>query len=264
MTIEEISAPAARCRYTSGAGCIETLDKVVARRILFYLHLIKSFEQNVIRLKTADCVWGPIHISIGQEAVAAASITALLPGDKITGSHRAHHITLAKILEHELAPRWDPTTTELPASAREAVYRVLAEIMGLSPGLCGGRGGSMHLRSKEAGVLGTNAIVAGGVPLSVGSALAAKRHNTGCVTVAFLGDGAVNQGAFHEACNLAGLWKLPIVFLIENNQYAVATSVREATAAKELVELAAAYEMPAYQVVGYDVPAIHEVMRLCA
>ena len=249
---------------TSTADDVGAIAPLTARRVLFTMSAINAFERAVIDLKGHDCVWGPIHISIGQVAIAAASIAAMEPYDKITGSHRAHHISLAKILEYVLPDGWDPAVHDLPDVAADAIYRTLAEIMGLAPGWCGGRGGSMHLRHRDAGVLGTNAIVAGGVPLSVGAALTERRMGGRGVVAAFMGDGAVNQGAFHEACNLASLWKLPVIFVVENNQYAVATSVHDATAATELVELAAAYEMPAYQVYGYDVAAIHSVFTTVA
>ena len=237
------------------------LPSVSARRILFEIFTINAFEQSVIELKREDCVWGPIHISLGQEAIAAASIAVLRRSDMITGSHRAHHITLAKILEYLLPDEWDPSTDEVPPDGREAVYRTLAEIMGLAPGWCGGRGGSMHLRHREAGVLGTNAIVAGGVPLSVGAALASRKLGREDVVIAYMGDGGVNQGSFHEACNMASLWRLPIIFFVENNQYAVATSIQDASATSEIAHLAIPYQMPARQVLGYDVSAIYSVVQ---
>ncbi len=248
---------------TSTSDDLAAIPPLTARRMLFTMFAINAFERAVIDLKGHDCVWGPIHISIGQEAIAAGCAAALDRTDSVTGSHRAHHISLAKILEFVL-PDWDPSTGLLPEAGADAVYRTLAEIMGLAPGWCGGRGGSMHLRHRDAGLLGTNAIVAGGVPLSVGAALAGRRLGGRGVVAAFMGDGAVNQGAFHEACNIANLWKLPVVFVVENNQYAVATSVHDATAASELVELAAAYEMPAYQVYGHDVAAIYSTFGAVA
>lgn len=249
---------------TANPSDVEALPSSVARRMLFEVFTINAFERSVIELKKHDCVWGPIHISIGQEGIAAASIAALDRTDMITGSHRAHHITLAKILEYLLPDGWDPSTSDIPPDAEEAVFKTLAEIMGLAPGWCGGRGGSMHLRHRDAGVLGTNAIVAGGVPLSVGAALASRKLGRNNVVIAYLGDGAVNQGSFHEACNMASLWSLPIIFLVENNQYAVATSIHDSSAAAEIVHLATAYQMPARQVLGYDVAAIYSVVSEAA
>ena len=237
------------------------MEPAAALRVLFEVFLINAFERGVIRLKQDDCVHGPIHISIGQEAVAAAAMAALATEDKITGSHRAHHQFLAKTMNSALPPSWDPRTEALPASGQDVVERTLAEIMGLARGYCGGRGGSMHLRNAEAGVLGTNAIVGGGIPLATGAAFAEKRKASVSIVVAFFGDGAVNQGAFHEAANLAGLWKLPIIYFVENNQYAVGTNVKDACATADLSLHAAATAMHGRVVYGYDVPAVHACMR---
>jgi 2-oxoisovalerate dehydrogenase E1 component len=261
MRTEKIASPAELLCLKSEKSDLSNLSEEVASRLLFLIILINAFERSLIELKAGDGVWGPIHLSLGQEAIAAAMATSLRRTDQITGSHRAHHITLAKIIEAVRPDGWVPGSGGVPAPIADAVYRTLAEIMGLAPGWCGGRGGSMHLRHAAAGVLGTNAIVAGGVPLSVGAALAAKRLDTGSVVVAFLGDGAVNQGSFHESCNLAALWRLPIVFAVENNQYAVATSIREACAAEELVQFAGAYGMQGCQVLGHDVPALCHAFR---
>ncbi len=237
---------------------ISILGNTNALRIYYLMCAINAFERRVIDLKRADCVWGPIHISIGQEAVAAASIAALGPGDQIAGSHRAHHVFLAKALLHVLPSEWNPAEDDLPKDAQEVVNRTLAEIMGLEPGYCGGRGGSMHLRWIEAGVLGTNAIVAGGVPLSAGAAMAEQFRNSGKVVLCYLGDGAINQGSFHEACNIAGLWNLPIIYVVENNQYAVATSARDACAIENLAQHALSYNMIGRSAYGYDPVGIYQ------
>ncbi len=132
--------------------------------MLFEIYLINTFEHELLRLKNNGCVWGPVHTSVGQEAIAAAVTAGLRKDDKATGSHRAHHQFLSKALQYVVDETWDPTVKELPAEGQEVVNRTLAEIMGLAPGYCGGRGGSMHLRWQEAGFLGSNAIVAGGIP----------------------------------------------------------------------------------------------------
>ncbi len=243
---------------TSEKKDLDGLSAGDAANLVFLMSLVNAFERSLIPLKAENAIWGPIHLSIGQEAHAAAMATTLRREDKITGSHRAHHISLAKIAEAVRPSDWAPGSGGVPDELSEAVYRTLAEIMGLEPGWCGGRGGSMHLRHAGAGVLGTNAIVAGGVPLSVGAALAARKLGQEDVTVAFLGDGALPQGSFHESCNLAAIWKLPIVFVIENNQYAVATSVKETWATEELIQIAVAYGMQGYQTSGYDVLALRD------
>jgi 2-oxoisovalerate dehydrogenase E1 component len=236
------------------------MDRRLTARILFTMTLINRFEHALLQLKNADCVWGPVHTSIGQEAVAAAPIAALQEGDLIAGSHRAHHHFLSKLLYHAVGPAWNPLEAQLPEEGREVVRRTMAEIMGLAPGYCGGRGGSMHLRCAEAGVLGTNAIVGGGIPLATGAAFAQKRLGTGRVVVCFFGDGAVNQGSFHEALNLAGLWKLPILYFIENNRYAVGTPAEASAAVTPLAVRAGSYGMQGLILEGYDVPALYGCM----
>ena len=243
---------------------VQSLGQASALRILSLALLIREFEEQLLVLKSAGSVWGPVHSSIGQEALAAAAIAALKPGDSISGSHRAHHQFIAKTFLHAVGPAWDPLSHEIPPAGAEVVQRTLAEIMGLRTGWCGGRGGSMHLRSREAGILGTNAIVGGGIPLSTGAAYAEKFLSTGNVVVCFFGDGAVNQGSFHEALNLAGLWKLPIIYVVENNLYAVATRSDEACAVSDLSQRACAYAMDARIVDGDDVAAVHHTVRSAA
>jgi len=248
-------------RWKSSAQDVKKLSSPLAARLLFDILLINKFEHELLRLKNNDCVWGPVHSSVGQEAVAAATMAAIQKEDKITGSHRAHHQFLSKALNYVLPPKWNPGKDELPPEGQEVVRKTLAEIMGLAPGYCGGRGGSMHLRYADAGVLGTNAIVAGGIPLATGAAYAEKYRKTGNIVVCFFGDGAANQGAFHEALNMAGLWKLPILYFIENNEYAVGTKSSDACAIPDLSLHAASYGMKGRIVDGADVIAIHDATR---
>ncbi|MCL5105348.1 MAG: thiamine pyrophosphate-dependent enzyme [Armatimonadetes bacterium] len=239
------------------------ISELVARRMLFDIFLINDFEHAVLHLQEDGCVWGPAHTSVGQEAVAAGVMAALRKTDKITGSHRAHHQFLAKVMDYALPEDWDPCERDMPADAHEVVRRSLAEIMGLADGYCGGRGGSMHLRHVPAGVAGTNAIVAGGVPIATGVALAEKFRGDGNIVVCFFGDGAANQGAFHEAANIAGAWNLPIIYFIENNHYAVATSVRDACAIEDLYRRADPYGMDGLMVDGMDPIAIYGAVSDC-
>ena len=248
-------------RWKSSTQDVKNLPPLLVARVLFDILLINTFEHELLRLKNCDCVWGPVHSSVGQEAVAAAAVAAIRKEDKITGSHRAHHQFLSKALSYVLSPKWNPTKDELPPEGVEVVRKTLAEIMGLAPGYCGGRGGSMHLRYADAGVLGTNAIVAGGIPLATGAAYAEKYNKTGNIVVCFFGDGAANQGAFHEALNLAGLWELPIIYFIENNEYAVGTRSTDACAITDLSLHAAAYNMKGRIVDGTDVIAIYDATR---
>jgi len=226
------------------------------RNLLFQMYLVRRFERNLLELKKNNLIHGPVHTSIGQEAVAVGTMAALGRADGIGGTHRAHHQYLAKACSYHLAPAFDPVADEFPAALKQAMATLLAEIMGLDAGCCRGRGGSMHLCDPKIGVLGTNAIVGGGIPLAAGAAFAEKYRKSGNVVVSFFGDGATNQGAFHEALNLAGLWKLPVIYVLENNRYAVATSLAESSAAEELSVRAAGYGMTGRIVDGNDVLAV--------
>ena len=248
-------------RWASDAADIEQLDRRQAARLLFDTLAINRFEHALLELKNAGAVWGPVHTSVGQEATASAAVAALRPSDKMAATYRAHHQFLAKVLQAQVPADWDPAAGELPEQAQEVFYRTMAEIMGLAPGYCGGRGGSMHLRHNESGFLGSNAIVGGGVPLAAGAAYAEKFAGTGNVVVCYIGDGAVNQGAFHEACNLAGLWSLPLIVFVENNRYAVATRVQDACAVEHLSQRASAYAMEGFIVDGDDAIAIYGLVR---
>jgi 2-oxoisovalerate dehydrogenase E1 component len=251
-------------RWISDETDLASIEPLLASRILFTTLLINAFEHAVLRLKNEDCVWGPVHTSVGQEAIAVAAMAALHKEDKIAGSHRAHHQFLSKALNFVLSETWNPLTEDLPDAAFKVVRRTMAEIMGLAPGYCGGRGGSMHLRYIEAGILGTNAIVGGGIPIATGAAYAEKHKQSGNVVVCFFGDGAVNQGSFHEACNLAGIWNLPIIYFIENNLYAVGTHTKDACAVTNLSLRASSYNMGGRIVEGHDVVAVYEIVKTVA
>ena len=246
--------------WQSEASDLEAIDPKIRARILFYILLVSEFEHAVLRLTNDECVYGPAHTSHGQEAAAAATMAALRKTDKVVTTYRAHHHFLSKSLQYILPESWDPLADELPDDGHEVVYRTMAEIMGLADGYCAGRGGSMHLRFPDAGFLGSNAIVAGGVPLATGAAFRDKFNKTGNVTVCFFGDGAMNQGILHESCNFAGLWNLPLICCIENNFYAVGTHVRDACAIADLSLRASSYGMDAHIVYGTDVPAIYHAV----
>lgn len=221
---------------------------------LFVVATIRRSERWL--LDHADLVHGPLHSSIGQEAVAAGTALALKPTDKITSTHRAHHDVLAKLIAYAAPADFDPiTSAETPAPVADVVLRTFAEILGLEQGLCHGRGGSMHLADIDGGVM-TSAIVGGGIPVAAGEALAAKLRGTGGVAVAAFGDGATAIGAFHEAAALARAWSLPVIFLLENNQYSVATTLRETAGFEELAIRASGYDMPALIVDGMDPIAV--------
>lgn len=232
--------------------------------MLHHLHLVRAFEETVLELDGQGLVHGPAHSSIGQDGCAVAAITPLRSTDQVTGSHRGHHQFLAKALRHVDGAGRDPRAQPITDDIATVLHRTLAEILGLADGWCKGRGGSMHLRWAEAGALGTNAIVGGGVPPANGVAWAKKRRGEGDVVYTFFGDGAVNIGAVPESMNLAALWALPICFFIENNQYAVATTIREETLETRLSSRGLAYGIPAYRVDGMDPVAVRAASRLAA
>ena len=225
-------------------------------RMLNHLHIVRAFEEMVLELDGQSLVHGPAHSSIGQDGSAVGAIATLRSSDQVTGSHRGHHQFLAKCLQHVDPTGYDPRKAPLPEPVKTVLYRTLAEILGLAEGYCKGRGGSMHLRWVEAGALGTNAIVGGGVPPANGVAWAKKRRGEGDVVFTFFGDGAVNIGAVPESMNLAALWSLPICFFIENNQYAVSTTIGEETRETRLSSRGLAYGIPAYRVDGMDPVAV--------
>ncbi len=229
-----------------------------ALRAVFMQELIRAVEAWL--LAHADLVHGPIHSSIGQEAVAVGAALALEPGDFMTATHRAHHHVLAKQVAYHLPADFDPIGMEPPAVVADAVRRTIAEVMGLAAGLAGGRGGSMHLADFEAGIA-TTAIVAGGAPIATGAGLAARLRDQPTVAVAALGDGAVSIGAFHEGASLARAWRLPVIFLVENNRYSVATGVDETFGFDEPVLRAAGYDMPAIVADGMDPLTVMRAMQ---
>jgi 2-oxoisovalerate dehydrogenase E1 component len=220
------------------------------------LSLIRAFEEFVLGLAGEGLVHGPAHSSIGQEGAAVGSVLSLTSEDSVNGSHRGHHQFLAKALGH-VAPKGIDPTTDVSDEVRTVLLRSLAEICGLSRGYCRGRGGSMHLQWREAGAIGTNAIVGGGVPLAVGQAWANRYASTDAVAVTYFGDGATNIGSTLESFNLAAAWKLPVCFFIENNRYAVATTVDEVTAEPRLSARGLGFNIPSWKVDGMDVMAVH-------
>lgn len=231
-------------------------DPALLVGMLAELHLIRAFEETVLDLAGAGLVHGPAHSSIGQEGGAVGSIIGLRSTDAVNGSHRGHHQFLAKALTHVTGGRFDPDAVVTPV-VQEVLQRTLAEILGLAQGYCRGRGGSMHLQWLDAGALGTNAIVGGGVPGAAGSAWAQRHSGTSDVTFTYFGDGAVNIGSVLETMNLASAWDLPLGFFIENNLYAVATRIDEVTREGRLSARGLGFATPAWRVDGMDPLAVH-------
>lgn len=224
--------------------------------MLHQMQIIRAFEEKILELKDDGLVNGPVHTSVGQEAVAVGAALAVRSTDKFCGTHRAHHQYLAKAFSAVAPEKFNPLRDGLTAEMQAHVLTLLKEIMGLADGCSGGRGGSMHLYNADIGIAGTNAIVGGGVPPATGIAWADKQLGRDCITVCFYGDGAVYQGAVHEACNLGSLWGAPIIYAIENNHYAVATSRKQGCSAPQLSNVAAAYGMPGFHVDGNDPIAV--------
>ena len=220
---------------------------------------IRAFEEYVLELAGQGLVHGPAHSSIGQEGGAVGSILPLRSDDLVNGSHRGHHQFLAKAFGHVVDPK-PGLLPELTLDVREVLRRTLAEICGLADGYCRGRGGSMHLQWREAGAMGTNAIVGGGVPQAAGFAWSQRRAGTDAVSVTYFGDGAVNIGSVLETFNLAAAWRLPVCFFIENNQYAVSTPISKATAEPRLSARGLGFNIPSWRVDGMDALAVHSAM----
>jgi 2-oxoisovalerate dehydrogenase E1 component len=241
----------------------DAADADLLAAMFHQLVLIRVFEEYVLELAAGGLVHGPAHSSIGQEGGAVGSVLALQPGDQVNGSHRGHHQFLAKALQH-VAPKGFDLTGELPEDLRAVLLRTLAEICGLARGFSHGRGGSMHLQWKEAGAMGTNAIVGGGVPLAAGYAWSSRHAGNDAVAVTYLGDGAANIGSTLETFNLAAAWKLPVCFFIENNQYAVATAVTEATGEPRLSARGPGFGIASWRVDGMNALAVHLAMREAA
>ncbi|GAC1301426.1 MAG: pyruvate dehydrogenase (acetyl-transferring) E1 component subunit alpha [Ktedonobacteraceae bacterium] len=216
----------------------------LTRTELLHMHylmaLIRRFEEKSAEEYTRGKIGGFMHLYIGQEAVGVGCITALRPSDKILCSYREHGHALARGMEPEA---------------------VMAELFGKSTGCSKGKGGSMHMWSNELGVLGGNGIVAAQMPIAAGVAFAAQYQGQDTVTACFFGDGAVDEGAFHESLNLAAIWKLPVVYICENNQYSMGMSVQKAWAVDSLIPRAAAYNMPGEQLDGMDVISVYETMK---
>lgn len=235
-------------------------DPKLLGTLLAHCHLIRGFEETVLELAGEGLVHGPAHSSIGQEGGAAGSIVGLTAADGVNGSHRGHHQFLSKALGYVCPGGIDPKA-DLAQEIQPLLQKTLAEILGLAQGFCKGRGGSMHLQWTQAGALGTNAIVGGGVPLAAGQAWSNKFAKTDAAVVTYFGDGAVNIGSVLETMNLAAAWKLPLCFFIENNRYAVSTTVEEATAEPRLSARGSAFNIASWKVDGMDPLAVHLAMQ---
>ena len=230
-------------------------DPKLLATILGQLHLIRAFEEVVLELAGEGLLHGPAHSSIGQEGGAVGSIVGLGSRDAVNGSHRGHHQFLAKAIKH-VSPVLDPKALVSP-ELQAVLQRTLAEILGLAQGFSGGRGGSMHLQWLEAGALGTNAIVGGGAPIATGNAWAQKHSGTDNVTINYFGDGASQIGSVLESFNLASAWRLPVMYFIENNLYAVSTYAGDISADIRFSVRGQGFSIPSWRVDGMDPLAVY-------
>jgi len=210
-----------------------------SRRLEAYRRMvrIRKFEEEGVRLFVAGAIPGAYHASIGQEACIVGACMALRDDDAMTGTHRSHGHPIGK---------------------GAGLDALMAELMGKQTGICKGRGGSMHLADNSVGIIGESAIVGGGIPLATGVGLSAKVRGTDQVCLCFFGDGAVNQGTFHESLNMASLWKLPVIYLCENNGYAITTSLANSHGQTDIAKRADSYGMQGIAVDGQDVDAVYD------
>tara|TARA_B110001454_G_scaffold17776_1_gene16114 strand:+ start:203 stop:1192 length:990 start_codon:yes stop_codon:yes gene_type:complete len=213
------------------------ITKEIQRLMLERMWTIRNFEEKVIEVHEAGEFVGPAHPYIGEEAVAVGVCLALKDSDYIAGNHRSHGHPLAK---------------------GGSIKKAMAEIYGRVDGYCKGKGGSMHLADFSVGILGESGIVGSSVPVATGAGLASKMQKKDFVSVVFFGDGASNQGACHESMNLASIWKLPVIFVCENNQYAITNSYENSVAVDNVSDRAVAYNMPGILVDGQNVEAMYE------
>jgi pyruvate dehydrogenase E1 component alpha subunit len=209
-------------------------------RIYLQMLQTRAFEEKVAHFFSRGMIHGTTHLYIGEEATAIGAIAALDPEDLITSTHRGHGHTIAKGID---------------------LNAMMAELFGRRDGACKGKGGSMHIADLSKGNLGANGVVGGGIPIAIGAALSLQVTRSPRVVVCFFGDGAMNEGTFHESVNLASIWKLPVIFVCENNQYGMSMSVRRATNVEDLAERARAYGIPGKRVDGNDVLAVHQAVR---
>lgn len=202
--------------------------------------LIRSFEETVFDVFVSGVIAGTVHICSGQEAVAVGACSALERDDYVVSNHRGHG--------HFIAKGGDPK-------------RIMAELFGKSTGYCGGRGGSQHIACVEIGFLGSNGITGGGIPVATGAGFALRQKRSDRVVLCFFGDGASNQGTFHESLNMSAIWQLPVIYLCENNLYAMSTRFDEAFRISDIAKRAESYGMPGEICDGQDVLAVRKTVE---
>jgi pyruvate dehydrogenase E1 component alpha subunit len=215
-------------------------NKKILVDMLELMYTIRQFEEKAKELFRQGLIYGALHSYVGQEAVAVGACMAIGKDDFVVSTHRGHG--------HCIAKGADPK-------------RMMAELLGRETGYSKGRGGSMHMFSPEEGLLGGNGIVGGGLPIALGAAFSAQYRGSGQVTLCFFGEGAASQGTFHEAMNLASLWKLPVTYICENNFYAATTPVSDSAPIENIGDRASAYGCPGQVVDGNDILSVHETVN---
>ena len=213
------------------------LDKETIKKLLVMMIRIRKFELAVEKNFKLGHIYGTAHLAIGQEASAAGAVLSLKDDDMITSTHRGHGHCIAKGADLKL---------------------MMAEIFGKATGYCKGKGGSMHIADVESGNLGANGIVGGSAGIAAGAALAAKKLGSGQIAVCFMGDGAINEGLWHESVNIASIWDLPVIYFVENNQYGMGMPVKKVTNLKRLSDRAKGYNIKGYTIDGNDVLEVYE------
>jgi pyruvate dehydrogenase E1 component alpha subunit len=215
----------------------EKLTREDKLEMLYKMMLIRGFEEKVEELFSLNLIHGSTHLYIGEEATAVGACKALNRDDYITSTHRGHGHCIAK--------------------GGDVKY-MMAELLGRKTGYCKGKGGSMHIADMNIGILGANGVVGGGIPIATGAGLSIKMRGTSQVVVCFFGDGAINQGSFHESINLASIWNLPVIYIIENNLYGMSMAINKATKLEKLADRAKAYNIPGIVIDGNDVIAVYD------
>lgn len=227
-----------------GGACPDELGgengTALAGEMLRRMLRIRLFEEAAIELFDGGELPAMVHLSIGQEAATVGACLATTDGDTMTGNHRSHGHPIAKGAD---------------------MRGLMAELLGKAGGVCGGKGGSMHLADFSVGSLGESGIVASAIPVATGAGLSARVLGTGSVCLCFFGDGAANEGVFHESLNIASVWALPVVYFCENNGYAVSVPMEASTSVPDIARRAAAYDIPGVVVDGQDVVATYRVTR---
>lgn len=218
----------------------EKMPKSMAAEMFRSMWRIRRFEQEVFEFYKNGQMAGLAHLCIGEEAVAAGACAAIEARDYIASTHRGHGHLVARGAD---------------------LGRMMAEILGKETGYSKGKGGSMHIMAMDLGILGANGIVGGGIPIATGAGYSAKYRGTDQVTLCFFGDGASNEGTFHESINMAAAWELPVVYIIENNLYGITVDSRRVTKEHDLARRAVGYGIPGYTIDGNDVEVVYETVR---